>query len=110
DTGQVGGLQAADAGAGAPGLLVVSQLAAGDRRELEGGEEAVADPQRVDLDRLLGPRDDPPVGVDLGVYSRLDALAPLRAHDDAAMAQRDAPPQELQPVARRVAKEPHVSP
>ncbi len=77
---------------GTPEIFVVAERAAGEPWQLDGGEEAVADAQRVGGLRLLGAGERAPVGANAGMHDLLDASLAFDANDEAAIAERDAPP------------------
>ena len=60
-------------------VLVVGEVAAGEPQQLDGGEEAVAEAERVGLDPFLAARNGTPLGVGRGVDDLLDPAVALGA-------------------------------
>ena len=91
-------------------VLVVGEVAAGEPEQLDRGEEAVAEAERVGLDPLLAAGDRAPVGVGGRVDDLLDPAVALGRDDDPPVAERDARAQQRRAVGDRVAQQGRVAP
>jgi hypothetical protein len=86
-------------------ILVVAEVAAGETQQLDRGEEAVADAERVPLDALLGAGERSPVRIGGGVDDPLDPVVALGTHDDPAVAERHAVAQQPGTIGGGIAKQ-----
>ena len=90
-------------------VLVVGEVAAREPKQLDGGEEAVAETERVGLDPFLAAGDRAPLGVGGGVDDLLHPAVTLRCDDDPPVPKRDARSEERRAVGDGVAEQGHVA-